>query len=286
MKEEQDKLFDPVPGNCRKIILSTNIAETSITIPEVRHVVDSGKVAEQRYDVLRRITKLQRTWVSRSSSKQRAGRAGRVEDGNYWALFSKARFDTFRQFAVPEMHRTDLQGLVLDIHGHSFDTPTREFLASAIEPPTAAAVEIAIEQLKNTEALTDDEELTPLGRVLASLPVHPSLGKMIILGIIFRCLDPMLILGAAANERSMFLSPIDKRQQAKTIRRFCSAGTSSDHVALINAFSEARRVREQEGEYAFKDFCNRYFIHHGAFTTIDSVSRQIENLLADSGLIP
>jgi len=286
MKEEQDKLFDTLPENCRKIILSTNIAETSITIPEVRHVVDSGKVAEQRYDATRRITKLQRTWVSRSSSKQRAGRAGRVEHGNYWALFSKARFDSLRQFVLPEMHRTDLQGLVLDIHGHSFNTPTRDFLAASIEPPTAAAVETAIEQLKDTEALTDDEELTPLGRVLASLPVQPSLGKMIILGIIFRCLDPMLILGAAANERSFFVSPLEKRQENKVVREFCSAGTNSDHIALINAFSEARRIKEQEGESAFGDFCSRYFIHHGAFTAIDSASRQIESLLADSGLIP
>lgn len=286
LKEEQDKLFEPLPDGCRKVIISTNVAETSITIPEVRYVVDTGKVAEQQYDVLRRITKLQRTWISKSSSKQRAGRAGRVENGNYWALFTGARFDSFRQFAVPEMHRTDLQGLVLDIYGHSFDTPTREFLAAAIEPPSAAAVETAIEQLKDTEALTDDEELTPLGRVLASLPVHPSLGKMIILGIVFRCLDPMLILGAAANERSMFLSPLDKKQEAKTIRKFCSAGTNSDHIALINAFSEARRVKEQEGEYAFKDFCRRYFIHVGAFTAIDSISRQIEGLLTESGLIP
>lgn len=284
--EGQATVFNPVPEGCRKIILGTNIAETSITIPDVQYVVDTGKLREKQYDQTRRITKLQCTWVSKSNSKQRAGRAGRVQNGHYYALFSKARYDSFRAIGLPELLRADLQETCLDVKAQSFKTPIREFLAEAIEPPTPSAVNSAVLSLQSLDALTDEEKLTALGRLLSSLPVHPQLGKMIVLGVIFRCLDPMLLLGAAAEERGIFLNPLQARQAAHAARLSFVQGSGSDHIAFLNAFRQMRQLRENGGQSKMWDFANRYFIHQGAFKSVDNTAKQIEEVLVDAGLIP
>ena len=282
---QQQEVFRPSPG-CRKIILSTNIAETSVTIPDIQYVIDTGKLREKRYDQVRRITKLQCTWISKSNAKQRAGRAGRVQNGNYLALFSRDRFESLRAIGLPEMLRSDLQEVCLDIRSQAFQTPIRPFLAQAIEPPSADAVDISVRSLQNLQALTRDEKLTPLGRLLASLPVHPSLGKMIVLGVIFRCLDPMIILGAALSERSLFVAPPERRREAQERHALFLEGTASDHFALVNAFTQMRLLNHRRGLSALRSFANENFLHHGAFLSIESVGKQIEEVLVDAGLIP
>ncbi|KAL8861588.1 MAG: hypothetical protein Q9178_002113 [Gyalolechia marmorata] len=282
----QAEVFNEVPRGCRKIILSTNIAETSITIPDVQYVVDTGKLREKQYDQIRRITQLKCTWFSKSNSKQRAGRAGRVQNGNYYALFSAERYHKLRAVGLPEMLRSDLQEICLDVKAQSFNYPIRQFLAEALEPPSPKNVDASIMNLQALDALTDEEQITPLGRLLASLPVHPSLGKMIILGIIFRCLDAMLILGAAAAERQIFLNPLEARRQAYDAKTSFVQGSGSDHIALLNAVRELRQVRDSRGESAVKSFAFQNFVHSNAFKTIDSTAKQIEEILVDAGLIP
>lgn len=282
LPESQTEVFDPVPPGCRKIILSTNIAETSVTIPDVQYVVDSGKLREKRYDQVRRITKLQCTWISKSNSKQRAGRAGRVQNGNYYALFSKQRFDSFRAIGLPEMLRSDLQEICLDIKSQAFQMPIRQFLAEAIEPPSPTAVEVSVRNLIGLQALTEEEDLTPLGRLLSSLPVHPSLGKMIVLGVIFRCLDSMLILGAAAAERPLWVMPMDKKREANAVRKEFAQDSNSDHIALINAYRSVRKIGHYGERHAF---ASSKFIHSGAFRAIEGTMEQIEEVLVTAGLI-
>ncbi|KAL8732831.1 MAG: hypothetical protein Q9181_003798 [Wetmoreana brouardii] len=282
----QREVFDNVPQGCRKIILATNIAETSITIPDVQHVVDTGKLREKQYDQVRRITQLKCTWISKSNSKQRAGRAGRVQNGNYYALFSSERYNSLRAVGLPEMLRSDLQEICLDIKAQAFKYPIRQFLAEALEPPSPTSVDASIMNLQALDALTDEEQITPLGRLLASLPVHPSLGKMIVLGIIFRCLDPMLVLGAAAAERNIFVQPLENRRAAQAAKLGFVRGTGSDHMALLNAVREMRQMRDSKGEYAMRQFAFDNFIHANAFKTIDATAKQIEEILFDAGLIP
>lgn len=284
--DAQTTVFETVPKGCRKIILSTNIAETSVTIPDVQHVVDTGKLREKQYDQIRRITMLLCTWISKSNSKQRAGRAGRVQNGNYYALYSKERYDSLRVIGLPELLRSDLQDICLDVKSQAFKTPIREFLAGAIEPPAPKAVDTSVINLQDLDALTDIEEITPLGRLLSRLPVHPTLGKMIVLGIIFRCLDPMLVLGAASAERSLFLQPLGARDEAHRAKLSFVEGSGSDHIALLNAIRELRRVRDYQGEYAMRDFAMRNFLHINCFRTIDATANQIEEILVTAGLIP
>ena len=288
----QNTVFDPVPEGCRKIILGTNIAETSITIPDVQHVVDTGKLREKQYDQTRRISQLLCTWISKSNSKQRAGRAGRVQNGNYYALFTKQRYEKLRAIGLPELLRVDLQEICLKVKAQALQAPIREFLAEAIEPPDPKAVDSSIVNLQALDALTDDSEaITPLGRLLSSLPVHPSLGKMIVLGIIFRCLDPMIVLGAASAERALFLNPLDARKEAQQAKVSFVEGTfvegsGSDHIALLNAVRELRRVRDDRGDYWLKDFAHRKFLSINAFKTIDATAQQIEDILVEAHLIP
>ncbi|KAF2804172.1 P-loop containing nucleoside triphosphate hydrolase protein [Mytilinidion resinicola] len=282
----QDDVFAPVPPGCRKIILATNIAETSVTIPDVQYVVDTGKLKEKRYDQTTRITQLLTTWVSKSNSRQRAGRAGRVQNGNYYALYSQARFGAFRAIGLPEMLRSDLQEVCLGVMAQSIKTPVREFLAAAIEPPSAEAVDSSIVNLQALDAVTEDETLTPLGRVLASLPVHPSLGKMILMGILFRCFDPMLILSASSQGRSLFFSPIDNKKAADDARKVFASESNSDHIALINCFRIARQLRDQQGEFALQQFAQKYFMSIPTFLGIERTMGEIESILVQAGLIP
>lgn len=282
----QTTVFDPVPTGCRKIILATNIAETSVTIPDVQYVVDTGKLREKQYDQQRRISQLLCTWISKSNAKQRAGRAGRVQNGNYYALYTKQRYESLRAIGLPELLRVDLQEICLNIKAQAFKTPIRDFLAEAIEPPSAKAVDASVNNLEALDCLTDEEEITPLGRLLSSLPVHPTLGKMIVLGIIFRCLDPMLLLGAASAERALFVNPLDARQKAQEVKLSFVEGSGSDHIALLNAVRELRRVRHENSEYATRDFAIRNFLHFNAFKTIESTAEQIADILVDAGLIP
>ena len=288
----QNTVFDTVPEGCRKIILSTNIAETSITIPDVQYVVDTGKLREKQYDQTRRISQLLCTWISKSNSKQRAGRAGRVQNGNYYALYTKERYEKLRAIGLPELLRVDLQEICLKVKAQALRAPIRQFLAEAIEPPDPKAVDSSIINLQALDALTEDNEaLTPLGRLLSSLPVHPTLGKMIVLGIIFRCLEPMIVLGAASAERSLFLYPLDSRDEAARAKHsFVEGsfvnGSGSDHIALLNAFRELRRIRAVSGDHFLKHFAYEKFLHFTAFKTIEATALQIEDILVEARLIP
>lgn len=282
----QNEVFDDVPQGCRKIILSTNIAETSVTIPDVKYVVDSGKMREKQYEQARRITQLVCTWISKSNSKQRAGRAGRVQNGNYWALFSQGRFDSLRSASLPEMLRSDLQEICLDIKAQGFKDPVAQFLSEAIEPPTPHVINSSLLQLTTLGALNKNEELTPLGRVLATMPVEPALGKMILLAVIFRCLDPIIILGASTAARDLFVSPPEKRREADRAKHAFVRETGSDHMAIVNAFREWRWIRDQEGMMAATGFADRNFLHRGALRTLDQTAEQIEEILVSAGIVP
>jgi len=283
--EAQEEVFASVPHGCRKIILSTNIAETSVTIPDVRFVVDTGKLRETRYDQVRRITRLQTVWVSKSNIRQRGGRAGRVQDGNYYGLFSRERYDSLKAAGLPELLRSDLLETCLSVKAQRFSESVGNFLAQAIEPPSPSAVRAAISELKALEALTSDEQLTDLGRLLSRLPVHPSLGKMIVLGIVFRCLDPMLLLSAASEEKSIFTRPVEERAQANEARKSFS-GFSSDQISFLRAFNEMRHHRDTQGSSAFQAYARRKYLHVGAFRNIERCAQQIEAILIEAHLAP
>lgn len=282
--DEQKLVFEPSPPGCRKIILATNIAETSVTVPDVKFVVDLGKLREKRYDQVKRISGLKTVWESHSNARQRAGRAGRVSDGNYYALYAQQRRQTMSASGLPEIIRSDLQETCLSIKAQGFRESVTEFLAAAIEPPPVKAVDLAVQNLKSIEAFTEDEKLTSLGRILSRLPVHPNLGKMVLLGIVFRCLDPMIISSCMASERSMFVVPAGKREEARG-KHMEYAQDASDHLAMINAFKDLRSKMKERGQNATWTHALQQYLHFGAFKAMEQTTQDVQQALGQAGLV-
>jgi len=188
---EQAAIFQRARKGTRKIVVSTNIAETSITIDDVVYVVDCARVKENRYDADRGLATLEEVFVSRAAARQRRGRAGRVRSGVAFHLVTREAHDAeFDAYPQPEILRTSLEDLVLQILVLDLGDP-KVFLNKAVSPPTAAAVDRAIELLAGIDALEPFAEdrkvpkvaaLTALGFHLASLPVEPRVGKLLLVG--------------------------------------------------------------------------------------------------------
>lgn len=290
MPEGLKELFAPVPTGCRRIIFTTDVAETSITVPDVTFVVDSGKVHQKMYDPLSRSSRLACCWASQSSAAQRAGRAGRVQKGNYIALYTKEMQDSFRVTKFPAMMRENLQATSLRakqaIAGTAY-TSIQSLLQESIEPPEDAMVDESIKSLQRMSALDNQEELTPLGNMLLDIPLDPSYAKLIWLGVIFRCLDPLLIIGAMDNEQGLFhvSSDVAQRKEALDSRLKFSNNSWSDYIGMVNAFKEMRRIRYQEGRGAAVSFAYANHINTTAFQQMLDVSKQIVRTLGNTGII-
>ena len=182
---EQKVVFDHPPPGVRKIVIATNIAETSITIDDVVYVVDSGKCKENGYDPNTRMQMLLERWVSRASAKQRRGRAGRVAAGRCFRLYTRLTHDAvFAEHTLPEIKRVPLEGLCLQIQLQRMAGGIAGFLGKALEPPKEDSISSAIQTLKQIGALNDKENLTSLGQHLAALPVDVRVGKMLLYGAV------------------------------------------------------------------------------------------------------
>lgn len=286
IEEDQRTVFEESEPGVRKIIMSTNIAETSITIPDVTVVIDSGRIRRMEYDSTRRISELRTVFVSQSNLNQRAGRAGRVQAGDYYGLFHEDRISTLAPLPVPEMRLSDLADLGLTVRAQQNPVSIAEFLADAIEPPPRQAVDAAISDLTNLGAITHDEVTTNLGQTLARLPLHPSLGKMVILGILFKCVDPIIILGLAAESAVWDLGTLQTNRAANQMRLHFTEPTLSEHLALLHAYRELRTAVDQDPNLDTYAWCRRHFLRPIAMRHIDQGARQVEEILAESGLIP
>ncbi|XP_056163566.1 DExH-box ATP-dependent RNA helicase DExH3 isoform X3 [Syzygium oleosum] len=208
---EQKQIFERPPFNVRKIVLATNMAEASITINDVVFVVDCGKAKETTYDALNNTPCLLPSWISQASAKQRRGRAGRVQPGECYHLYPSCVYEAFAEYQLPELLRTPLNSLCLQIKSLQVAS-IGEFLSAALQPPEPLTVQNAVDFLKMIGALDEKENLTNLGKFLSVLPVDPKLGKMLIMGAIFRCFDPILTIVSALSVRDPFLLPQDKKE--------------------------------------------------------------------------
>ncbi|XP_030627357.1 LOW QUALITY PROTEIN: putative ATP-dependent RNA helicase DHX57 [Chanos chanos] len=284
--EEQQAVFTRPPEGVTKIIISTNIAETSVTIDDVVYVIDSGRMKEKRYDASRSMESLDDAWVSRANALQRRGRAGRVASGVCFHLFTSHRFSHhLSQQQLPEIQRVPLEQLclrikVLDVFA---ERPLDSVFSRLIEPPSEGGLDTAKQRLCALGALTEAECLTPLGWHLACLPVDVRIGKLMLLGAIFRCLDPALTIAASLAFKSPFVSPWDKREEANE-RKLSFSLANSDHLALLQAY-KGWCAAAKNGSQAGYLYCRENFLSIRGLQEIACLKRQFAELLSDIGFV-
>ncbi|NWU59244.1 TDRD9 helicase, partial [Dromas ardeola] len=245
--EEQSNVFLTTAPGYRKVILSTNIAESSVTVPDVKYVVDFCLIRILVCDDETNYQSLRLCWASKTNCNQRKGRAGRVSKGYCYRLVHKEFWTDFiPEKAVPEILRCPLGTTVLKVKKLDMGAP-KALLATALSPPSVGDIERAILQLKELGALTTsvqteenlhDGELTFLGNVLAQLPVDLRLGKLIVLGHVFGCLEECLIIAAAHSLRNFFAVPFKQHVDGYRNKLFFAGNSKSDCIAILNAFKK------------------------------------------------
>jgi ATP-dependent RNA helicase DHX57 len=213
MPVDQKRVFPLPPPGKRKVIACTNVAETSITIEDIVAVIDTGRVKETSYDPQSNMVRLAETWASRAACKQRRGRAGRVRAGDCYKLYTRNAEAKMMERPEPEIRRVPLEQMCLSIKAMGVQDVSG-FLASALTPPESTAVEGAIRLLTQMGAVTDNE-LTALGRHMSMIPADLRLGKLLVYGATFGCLEAALTIASVLTARSPFMSPRERDQDTR-----------------------------------------------------------------------
>ncbi|MEO7401672.1 MAG: ATP-dependent RNA helicase HrpA [Polaromonas sp.] len=206
---EQDRIFDNHGG--RRIVLATNVAETSLTVPGIRYVIDAGTARVKRYSFRNKVEQLMVEPISQAAANQRAGRCGRVADGICIRLYDAQDFAGRPRFTDPEILRSSLASVILRMK--SLHLGTIESFAF-IEPPQGRAIADGYQLLAELGAVTDDNELTPVGWTLAKLPLDPRVGRMILEAKDRQALDEVLVIASALSVQDVRDRPMDRQAQA------------------------------------------------------------------------
>ena len=234
--EQQAKIFQPTPPGARKVIVATNIAETSLTIDGIRYVVDSGFCKQNAYNPRAALASLQVVPVSKAAAEQRAGRAGRTGPGKCFRLFTHWSFKhELPDDIVPEILRTNLASVVLQLKALGIDDLLHfDFM----DPPPIATLTKSLEQLYALGALNDRGQLTKLGRRMAEFPCDPMVSKMLLAAEEFGCVAEVLTCAAMLDVAgAVFYCPKDKKVHADAARMAFARGTNGDHAALVAVYN-------------------------------------------------
>ncbi|KAI9591779.1 P-loop containing nucleoside triphosphate hydrolase protein [Syncephalis fuscata] len=307
--EHQLRVFEPPPPGARLCVVATNVAETSITIPNIKYVVDAGKAKERHYDATTGVQSFTTGWTSKASGDQRAGRAGRTGPGHCYRLYSSAVFnDQFESFTQPEIFRMPIEGIVLQMKSMhinqvaNFPFPT---------PPNRVSLRKSEKLLQYLGALNEDGHITPLGQLMACFPVAPRFAKMLIIGQQHDCLPYVIALVAALSvgdpfikeqfleagdiseddaenssvERSEVkaLQQIDLVEKAKrriTRKQFF---TVQSQLAGESPTSDALKMLAAVGAYEYaggtESFCQKHFVRSKAMLEIRKLRRQLTEIV-------
>ncbi|KAK0614278.1 P-loop containing nucleoside triphosphate hydrolase protein [Immersiella caudata] len=279
---EQKKVFASPPAGKRKVVVATNVAETSITIDDIVAVIDSGRVKETSFDPQNNMRKLEETWASLAACKQRRGRAGRVQAGKCYKLYTRNLEFQMAERPEPEIRRVPLEQLCLAVRAMGI-RDVSHFLARAPTPPEATAVEGAITLLRRMGAL-DGEELTALGEQLALIPADLRCGKLMVFGSIFGCLGDCVTIAAILSTKSPFLSPSDKRDEAKEAKMRFARG-DGDLLTDLRAVQEwDAMMRDYVPQRTVRQFCDENFLSFATLNDIASTRAQFFSALSEMGI--
>jgi ATP-dependent RNA helicase HrpA len=253
---EQHRVFAPHTG--RRIVLATNVAETSLTVPGIKYVIDPGTARISRYSQRLKVQRLPIEDVSQASANQRTGRCGRTSNGICIRLYSQEDFEGRPEFTDPEILRTNLASVILQMIalrlGEMADFPF-------LDPPDQRTIRDGYDLLHELSALSSDGRLTPIGRRLARLPVDPRLGRMILEAERNGCLREVLVIAAALSIQDPRERPQDKQQQAaQSHARF--ADKESDFLSYLNLWDYLHEQQKALSGNQFRRMCKSEFLHY------------------------
>ena len=270
--EDQAKVF--ASGNRRRIVLATNVAETSVTVPGVRAVIDLGTARISRFHTKTRVLRLPIEPISQASANQRSGRCGRVGPGLCLRLYDEQEFSHRRTFTDPEIRRTNLASVLLRMRAMRLGS-VKDF--PFLDTPKLSAVREAESSLREIGALRQDGKLTALGRRLSRLPVDPRLGRLILEGIQRDALREMLTLAAVLSLPDPRERSVDKRDEADTARRKWRR-SSSDFLSLLALYEDWKQVKEEGTRGDVRRFCKEHHLHPLRMQEWTDLRRQLEQM--------
>ncbi|MCC2962905.1 ATP-dependent RNA helicase HrpA [Massilia sp. IC2-278] len=276
--EEQDKVFRTT--NARRIVLATNVAETSLTVPGIRYVVDAGLARVKRYSFRNKVEQLQVEPIAQSAANQRAGRCGRVADGVCIRLYEEDDFLQRPKFTEPEILRSSLAAVILRMKSlHLTDVETFPF----IEPPQGRAIADGYQLLQEVGAVDDTNELTPLGRKLARLPLDPRVGRMILAAVDNDCLNEMLIIASALSVQDPRDRPMEYQQQAdEKHKKFADEKSEFNSYLKIWAWFEDA-IAHKKSNRLLQENCRANFLSQVRLREWRDVHSQLLTIVREQG---
>ncbi|XP_069729929.1 ATP-dependent RNA helicase DHX33 isoform X2 [Phaenicophaeus curvirostris] len=268
---QQLRVFQPAPKGHRKVILSTNIAETSVTIAGIKFVVDTGMVKAKKYspEIGLEVLAVQR--VSKAQAWQRTGRAGREDSGFCYRLYTELEFERFDKMTIPEIQRCNLASVMLQLLALRIpNVLTFDFMSK----PSPDAVKAAIEQLDVLGAVERREGqlvLTPLGRKMAAFPLEPKFSKTILASPKFRCTEEILTIVSLYSVDSVLYNPPSRRDEVQAVRKkFISS--EGDHLTLLSLYRAFRKVNGN------KTWCKQNFVNGRNMMLASDIRAQLRDI--------
>ncbi|KAI4086666.1 MAG: hypothetical protein LQ344_007370 [Seirophora lacunosa] len=278
--QQQQRIFEPAPKSRieggrpgRKCIVSTNIAETSLTIDGIVYVVDPGFSKQKVYNPRIRVESLLVSPISKASAQQRAGRAGRTRPGKCFRLYTEEAFKKeLIETTYPEILRSNLSSTVLDLKKLGIDDLVHFDL---MDPPAPETLMRALEELNYLACLDDDGELTALGHLASDFPLDPALAVMLISSPEFYCSNEMLSLTALLSVPQIFVRPTSARKRADEMKALF-AHPDGDHLTMLNVYHAFNSPQAQENP---KQWCHDHFLSLRALQSADNVRMQLKRIM-------
>ncbi|TLP94080.1 ATP-dependent RNA helicase HrpA [Nesterenkonia salmonea] len=257
--QEQKRVFNP--GGRRRIVLATNVAETSLTVPGIKYVIDTGTARISRYSTRTKVQRLPIEPVSQASANQRAGRCGRTSDGICIRLYAQEDFESRPEFTDPEILRTSLASVLLQMSSMGITKTPQELLDFPfVQKPEAKAVNDAVRLLSELGALERSGRVTPTGRRIAQLPVDPRLARMMVEASSRGCLTEVTVLAAGLSIQDVRERPAEHRDAADQLHaRF--ADDKSDFSALLNLWRYIGEKQKELSSSQFRKLCRREYLN-------------------------
>ncbi|XP_017268182.1 ATP-dependent RNA helicase DHX33 [Kryptolebias marmoratus] len=268
---QQLRVFHPAPKGHRKVILATNIAETSVTISGIKYVIDTGMVKAKRFNPDSGLEVLAVQRVSKAQAWQRAGRAGREDSGFCYRLYTEQEFDNFIPMTVPEIQRCNLASVMLQLMALGIpDVMNFDFMSK----PSPEAVRAAVEQLELLGAVEKKEEqvlLTSLGKKMANFPLEPRYAKTILLSPDYSCCEEILSIVSLLSVDSVLYNPPARRDEVHAARRKFTS-SEGDHMTLLSIYRAFKKVSGN------KEWCRENFVNSRNMSLVKEVQAQLREI--------